>query len=114
MREWCDAIESLPGVVACAYEPFPFDVMLPRVAPGRIVLPAAEPGIRSYAHWSAEDGVEVPVYAEGLLFGRFVVRGERATCGVGFPPGSRARMLQLAERAALTARTDRAPSVRAR
>ena len=113
MREFCDAIESLPGVVACDYEPFPFDATLPRIAPGRVVLPAAEPGIVSYARWSPADGVEVPVYSDGLLLGRFVVHGERATCGVAIPPETRAEMLELACDAAPTARRDRDPSARA-
>ena len=114
MHEWCVAIEALPGVTACTYEPFPFDVTLPRVAPGRIVLPADEPGVRSYAAWSARDGVEVPVYDHHLLLGRFVVHADAATCGVAIPPASRAHMLELADRAALTARRDHDPSAHAR
>lgn len=113
MHEYCAAIEALDGVGACAYEAFPFDVSLPQIARGRVVLPADEPGVRPYAQWSPCDGVEVPVYAGALLLGRFVVRAERSTCGVTLSPETRVRMLDIARDAAPTARRDRDPSARA-
>ncbi len=55
---------------ACRFEPFPFEVQLPRIEPGRIVIPVEEPGI---AAWSGQAGVELPVHLSGLTVGRFVL-----------------------------------------
>ena len=70
----------------CRYEPFPFDAQLPRIEPGRIV-PAAEPGV-------------LPVCAEGLALGRFVLVPRSPTCGVSLSPRGRTIAITLAERLA--------------
>src|SRR5438445_13609558 len=56
------------GLRACWFESFPFDVQLPRIEPGRIVLGADEPGTSS---WSLDLGVELPVRHCGLTIGRY-------------------------------------------
>src|SRR4029077_2664586 len=58
------------GLRTCWFESFPFDVQLPRIEPGRIVLPADEPGVPS---WSFDIGVELPVRCSGLTLGRYVL-----------------------------------------
>jgi hypothetical protein len=80
------------GLRACRFEPFPFDVQLPRIEPGRVVLPAAEPGL---AAWSGEPGVELPVRHCGLPVGRFVLVPESPTTGVGFSPTDRAEAISM-------------------
>jgi len=79
---------------ACRFEPFPFDVQLPRIEPGRIVVPAAEPGI---AAWSGEPGVELPVRYRGLTVGRFVLVARSPTTGVAFAPSDRAEAISMME-----------------
>jgi hypothetical protein len=71
---------------ACRFEPFPFDAQLPRIEPGRIVVPAAEPGV---APWSGAEGVELAVRHRGLTLGRFVLVPVSPTTGVGFSPSAR-------------------------
>jgi hypothetical protein len=83
------------GLRACYFEPFPFDVQLPRIEPGRIVLPADEPGVVS---WSKDVGVELPVRNSGLTIGRFVLVPELPTTGVGFSPSDRVAALSMAAR----------------
>ena len=82
------------GLRACWFESFPFDSQLPRIEPGRIVLPAAEPGIEP---WSFGTGVELPVRFRGLTLGRFVLVPAEQTTGVGFPPARRAEAISMAE-----------------
>ena len=86
------SLAELLHAQACWFEPFPFDAQLPRIEPGRIVLPAAEPGLRS---WST-DAVEIPVRFGDLLLGRFVMIPAAPTCGVAFPAGDRARAIEIA------------------
>ena len=81
----------------CWYEPFPFDEQLPRIEPGRILLPAAEPGVRP---WTLDRGIELPVRYEGLTLGRFVLVPATATSGVALSPAGRDRALTLAARTA--------------
>jgi hypothetical protein len=76
----------LLGLRTCWFEPFPFDAQLPRIEPGRIVLPADEPGVAS---WSLGPGVELPVRHDGLTVGRFVLVSVSPTAGVGFSPSER-------------------------
>ena len=83
------------GLHACWFEQFPFDVQLPRIEPGRIVLPAVEPGV---APWSLDAGVELPVRFSGLTLGRFVLVPASPTSGVGFPPSRRTEAILMAER----------------
>jgi hypothetical protein len=78
------------GLRACRFEPFPFDFQLPRIEPGRITLPSAEPGIAS---WSGEPGVELPVRYCGLTVGRFVLVPGSPTTGVAFSPTDRAEAI---------------------
>jgi hypothetical protein len=85
---------------ACCYEPFPFDSLLPRIEADRIVLPADEPGVRSYADWHPGLGLELPVRSGALTLGRFVLRPRDPTCGVSIPLSSRTCALAIAELAA--------------
>ncbi len=84
---------SLFDLRACRFEPFPFDEQLPRIERGRIVLPAAEPGV---APWSGADGVELPVRHAGLTLGRFVLVPATPTTGVGFSAAVRADAIEFA------------------
>lgn len=74
------------GLRACRFEPFPFDEQLPRIELGRIVVPAAEPGVEP---WSGAAGVELPVRHRGLTLGRFVLVPVSPTTGVAFSPSAR-------------------------
>jgi hypothetical protein len=87
------------GLRDCRYEPFPFDVQLPRIEEGRVVLPSAEPGAAS---WQLDAGVELPVRAGDLLLGRFVLVASAPTSGVRFSPAQRAEAIDLAARVAPT------------
>ena len=80
------------GLRACWFESFPFDVQLPRIEPGRIVLAADEPGIAS---WSLDLGVELPVRFCGLTIGRYVLVPASPTTGVDFSPTRRAEALSM-------------------
>jgi len=80
------------GLRACWYESFPFDTQLPRIEPGRIVLPADEPGVAS---WSGEMGIELPVRHGGLTIGRYVLVPATPTTGVEFPPTRRAEAIAM-------------------
>jgi hypothetical protein len=82
------------GLRACWYESFPFDAQLPRIEPGRIVLPCDEPGVAGAA---GDVGVELPVRYRGLTLGRFVLVPASPTCGVAFSAASRAEGLALAD-----------------
>ena len=84
-------------LIDCWYEPFPFDRQLPRIEPGRIVLPATEPGIPS---WNLGAGVELPVRVGGLTLGRFVLLPPTLTSGVALSPGDRSAAIAIAERIA--------------
>ena len=87
-------LASRLGLQACWFEAFPFDAQLPRIEPGRIVLPAAEPGV---APWSFGLGVELPVRFAGLTLGRFVLVPARPTTGIGFSPSARTAAISMAE-----------------
>jgi hypothetical protein len=83
------------GLRACWFEPFPFDAQLPRIEPGRIVLPGDEPGVETWSHGT---GVELPVRHGDLTMGRFVLIPEVATTGVIFSPTTRAEAIATANR----------------
>jgi hypothetical protein len=85
---------ALLGLVACWFEPFPFDTQMPRIEVGRIVLPAVEPGV---APWSFGGGVELPVRFRGLTLGRFVLVPTRRTTGVVISPSERTEAIACAE-----------------
>ena len=89
-------ITALFDLRACWFEAFPFDALLPRIEPGRIVLPTAEPGV---APWS-DSGVELPVRLNGLTLGRFVLQPGCPTAGAGLAPTARDRALAIADRVA--------------
>src|SRR5436309_750825 len=90
-------IVALFDLRECRFEAFPFDVQLPRLEPGRVVLPAAEPGIGC---WQG-GAVELPVRtADGLTLGRFVLVPRTATCGVAWSPQARATAIACAQAAA--------------
>jgi hypothetical protein len=84
---------ELLGLQSCAFEAFPFDAQLPRIESGRIVLPAAEPGVEA---WTCEGGVELPIRYRGLTVGRFVLMPLSPTVGVGFSTDARAAALRIA------------------
>lgn len=81
----------------CWFEPFPFDAQLPRIERGRIVLPAAEPGV---APWQFDNGVELPVRVHGLTLGRFILLPSTSTCGAKLSPHDRAEALAAVDRLA--------------
>ena len=83
---------AMLGLRGCWFEPFPFDVQLPRIESGRIVLPPDEPGVRS---WALDMGVELPVRYSGLTLGRYVLVAASPTTGVDFSPASRAEALSM-------------------
>ena len=90
-----ERLRAMFELVDCWYEPFPFDAQMPRIEPGRIVLPAAEPGV---ARWSYGGGIELPVRTcGGLLLGRFVLAPAETTSGVVLSPQRRAIALRIAE-----------------
>jgi hypothetical protein len=91
------ALCALFDLRACWFEPFPFDAQLPRIEPGRVVLPAAEPGV---APWRLGAGVELPVRLGDVVLGRFVLVARARTCGVSFSSTGRADAIRLAERVA--------------
>ena len=78
---------------ACWFESFPFDVQLPRIEPGRIVLPAEEPGIEP---WAGQEGVELPVRHGDFTLGRFVLVPASPTSGVALSSTSRAEAIASA------------------
>jgi hypothetical protein len=94
LAETADAIAALLDLRACWFELFPFDVLLPRVEQGRIVVPAPEPGVAP----CSSIGVELPVRVNGLTVGRFVLIPLVPSAGVIFPPTARDRATALAAR----------------
>lgn len=94
IQESAEELVQLLGLRSCAFEAFPFDVQLPRIEPGRIVLPAAEPGV---APWTCDRGVELPVRHHGLTVGRFVLTPETPGVGVAFSRQARAGAIALAD-----------------
>ncbi len=97
---FADQLLDVLRLDACWYEPFPFDVQLPRVEPGRIVLPRTEPGIEP---WTLDRGVELPVRVRGLPIGRFVLVTSGTTSGVALAASARAEAIRIATRAAADA-----------
>jgi len=87
------------GLIDCWYEPFPFDRQLPRIEPGRIVLPGAEPGIDS---WNIGTGIELPVRWGNLPLGRFVLVPASPTTVVGLSPTDRTHATAIATEVAPT------------
>jgi hypothetical protein len=92
LAETAGAIASLLDLRACWFELFPFDVLLPRIEQGRIVVPAPEPGIAP----CSGIGVELPVRMNELTVGRFVLIPRVPSAGVIFPPSARDRATALA------------------
>jgi hypothetical protein len=82
------------GLVACWFESFPFDAQMARIEAGRIVLPAAEPGV---APWAFGGGVELPVRFAGLTLGRFVLVPTGRSSGVIISPSERAEAIAWAD-----------------
>jgi len=80
-------------LLACWFEPFPFDDLLPRIEPGRVAIPAEEPGVARRRHTV---GIELPVRFRGLTLGRFVLIPSATTCGVSLSASARSRAIDLA------------------
>jgi hypothetical protein len=99
---WCEPLVeatasrlvAMFGLRSCSFEPFPFDRQLPRIEPGRVILPGTEPGVE---RWSCDKGVELPVRFTGLTLGRFVLVPAMPTTGVGFSHVDRAEAIAMAE-----------------
>ena len=85
---------ALLGLRVCWFESFPFDGQLPRIEPGRIVLPPDEPGVSA---WAGEAAVELPVRHQGLTLGRFVLVPAAPTCGISLSPAARADAIAMSE-----------------
>jgi hypothetical protein len=81
------------GLRTCWFESFPFDAQLPRIEPGRIIVPADEPGVAS---WSGEAGIELPVRHRGLTLGRFVLVPASPTTGVALAATGRDEAISMA------------------
>ena len=94
LAETAGELTALLDLRACWFEPFPFDALLPRIEPGRIVLPTPEPGVAP----CSDVGVELPVRLDGLNLGRFVLQPYAPTLGVDFAPSARDRALVIAGR----------------
>jgi hypothetical protein len=96
-REWiveatATRLVAMFGLRDCWFEPFPFDAQLPRIEPGRIVLPSAEPGVEQ---WSCDKGVELPVRFTGLTLGRFVLVPTTPTTGVALSHVDRSEAIAM-------------------
>jgi hypothetical protein len=89
------ALTVLLDLRACWFESFPFDALLPRIEEGRILLPAAEPGVAPCGGL----GIELPVRSNGLTLGRFVLVARVPSVGVSFPPTARERAIAQATQA---------------
>jgi hypothetical protein len=89
-----DQLTALLDLRGCWFEPFPFEVQLPRIESGRIVLPAEEPGIEP---WTLDRGVELPVRFRSLTLGRYVLLPRTRTAGVALSSSARAAAIALAE-----------------
>ena len=88
--------ERLTGMfdlVGCRFEPFPFDTQLPRIEPGRIVLPGEEPGLEP---WSLDTGIELPIRFRDLTVARYVLVPRRPTAGAALSPSLRWVAIALA------------------
>lgn len=88
-----DRLTAVLDLLGCRFESFPFDTQLPRIEPGRIVLPADEPGL---APWSFEAGIELPIRFRDLTVGRFVLLPRERTVGVTLSPSRRWDAIALA------------------
>jgi hypothetical protein len=86
-------LTAMFGLRACWFESFPFDAQLPRVEPGRIIVPADEPGVAS---WSGGAGIELPVRHRGLTLGRFVLVPASPTTGVALAATARDEAISMA------------------
>jgi len=86
-------ISVLLDLRACWFEPFPFDMLLPRIEHGRIVLPTPEPGVAP----CGSTGIELPVRVNDLTLGRFVLIPPKPSVGVVFSPSARDRAVALAD-----------------
>jgi len=89
VRQFAAELTARFELRACWFEPFPFDRLLPRIEPGRIVVPAAEPGAQSFTEWLPTHGVELPVRYGALTLGRYVLVPRVCTCGVALAAASR-------------------------
>jgi hypothetical protein len=79
----------------CRFERPPFATQLPRLAHGRVQLPGERPGGDGFAP-SYE--VELPVWGDGRLLGRFVLELSSGTTGITIPSESRRTAVALADR----------------
>src|SRR5262245_24396831 len=89
---------ELLALADCWFEPWPYDRQLPPITPGRVMLPADEPGTVGYSEWCSADGVGLPVIRAGLEVGRFVLLPRIPTVGIDWSPELRAEALDLVAR----------------
>jgi hypothetical protein len=87
------ALVDLFDLDGCWFEGFPFDVQMPRLERGSVLLPETEPGL---VPWSLDSGIELPVRFRGLTVGRFVLVPRQPTTGVAFSIEARAAAIALA------------------
>src|SRR5262249_17911190 len=95
---WVPTIDRLTELLAladCWFEPWPYDRQLPTLAPGRVILPADEPGTIGYSEWRSTDGVGLPVVQAGLEVGRFVLLPRIPSVGIAWSPELRERALEF-------------------
>lgn len=77
---------------ACWFEPFPFDTLLPRIEPGRIMVPTDEPGSPPVSYTS----IELPVRLDGLTLGRIVLLPSAQSVRQAFSSRAREKAIEMA------------------
>lgn len=91
-------VGGLAAIEASWFEPFPFPSQLPRLLPGRLQLPAAEPGTAVSTEVRRGSGFEVPVFVRGLPVGRLVVVPHTDFDVLGLDESTRDSVLGIAGR----------------
>ena len=89
-------LETLFPVARCWYETPPFPTTMPQLRHGRVTVPPGDPQIAALDPEPSRL-VEVRVFGNGSVRGRFVLEFETPTAGVSLAPESRALALSLAD-----------------
>jgi hypothetical protein len=87
---------SLFDVASCWFEPPPFPTTMPRLRHGRVAIPSQDPESAALDPTPSRL-VELPIYAEGVPKGRFVLEFAQPTTGINLPVDARATALALAD-----------------